>query len=375
VAALSPGLREELQERARNGGAVVAAVAALIVPAWSLVDRALEPALAGWFLAVRLLADVPVLALVWALVATPLGRRRPELLTWLALAVVQVEVAWMIPQVGHRDYYLMGYTLAVYASGCLLAAPPRWTGALIGLSWGSLAGFQLAHPGPTSPGTLVGTAAYLATASLIAVIAHVRRHVVTLRELTTRTRLEHERERSRVLLDRLERLSNEDPLTGLANRRRWDAALATACGRCRVDGAPVAVLLLDLDHFKLLNDRHGHPGGDEALRCVAGLLSSRVRGEDLVARLGGDELGVLLPGADGARAVALAEQLRRDAALLRPAGFGPGEITLSVGVAVAAGTAAVPQGLMARADEQLYRAKGTRNSVGAPAPRGVPAGG
>jgi diguanylate cyclase (GGDEF)-like protein len=191
----------------------------------------------------------------------------------------------------------------------------------------------------------------------------------------SRVRLEREQERSRVLLTRLERLSNEDPLTGLANRRRWDTELTAACVRAGGRGEALAVLLLDLDHFKQLNDRHGHPGGDEALRCVAGLLSARVRGGDLVARLGGDELGVLMPGADETRAVALAEQLRAEAACLQPAGFEAGEVTLSVGVAVAAGPITSPQAIMAEADEQLYRAKTTRNSVGAALPaRGAPLG-
>src|SRR4030095_9271489 len=110
--------------------------------------------------------------------------------------------------------------------------------------------------------------------------------------------LEHEQRRTRVLLTRLERLSQEDPLTGLANRRRWDSELAVVCAQARDSGEHVAVLLIDLDHFKQVNDRHGHAGGDRALKQVAGLLSRRIRSGDLVARLGGDELAVLLPGTD-----------------------------------------------------------------------------
>jgi diguanylate cyclase (GGDEF)-like protein len=126
------------------------------------------------------------------------------------------------------------------------------------------------------------------------------------------------------------------------------------------------VVLLDVDHFKRVNDRHGHAGGDQALRAVAAMLTAGVRGSDLVARLGGDELAVLLPGASVDRAVELAERLRREATELRPAGFEAGELSLSLGVAAAAGVHAQPGELMSRADEQLYRAKGTRNSVGSP---------
>jgi diguanylate cyclase (GGDEF)-like protein len=212
------------------------------------------------------------------------------------------------------------------------------------------------------------TAGYVGTASAIAVLAHLRRHATTVSELATRLRLEQEQRRTGVLLGRLDRLSHEDPLTGLANRRRWDAELTSVCTEARGRGGAVSLLLLDLDHFKRLNDAHGHPGGDEVLRRVSALLAAAVRGEDLVARLGGDEFAVLLPGAPHARAVALAEELRCAAAGLMVEGFAPGEVSLSVGVADAVGTEAYPLELMSRADEQLYRAKITRNAVGARAP-------
>jgi diguanylate cyclase (GGDEF)-like protein len=368
VVALSPSISEELRNRARSSGALMAWVAALLLPAWSPVDDVLEPARASLFLLVRLGCDVPILAAAWLLLSTSVGRRYPERCTFVAMAVVQFEIAWMIPRVAHVEVYLMGFTLAIFASGCLLVSRPRWTGGLVGLSWAALAGFLLTAPGPIARVDLVGLVAYLATASLIAVVAHLRRHLLNVRELMMRVRLEHEQERSRVLLAQLERLSHEDPLTGLANRRRWDAELVAVCSGAREQGGVVSLLLLDLDHFKRVNDAHGHPGGDEALRRVAALLSGGVRGDDLVARLGGDEFAVLLPGATEERAVALAEQMRCAVTGLQIEGFAPGEVTLSVGVAVATGAEAYPLELMSRADAQLYRAKITRNAVGARTP-------
>jgi diguanylate cyclase (GGDEF)-like protein len=212
---------------------------------------------------------------------------------------------------------------------------------------------------------LLAAAIYLATASLIGVVAHDQRHRLTTRESTVRVRLEQEQERTRTLLARLERLSHEDPLTGLANRRRWDAELAEACAAARRTGTSLAVVLVDVDRFKQINDRYGHSGGDEALRLIAGALTSRVRAGDVVARLGGDELAVLLPGTDLGRAVGLAEHLRV-AALQLELGLrdaGPGPLTLSLGVAVATGRDAVPELLTVEADAQLYRAKATRNAV------------
>ena len=362
-----PGLREELTERARSAGLLVGWVAALAMPAWTLVDRVTTPDQVGMFLLLRLLGDVPMLAALWALWRLPLGRSHPEVLTFLVMAVVQVEIAWMITLAHDPRYHLLGFTLAIYGSGCVMVARPRWTAALIAVSWLALGASILGSPGHLTVEDLLAVTVYLGTASLIAMLAHRRRYALNNRELLTRARLERERQRTSVLLAQLERLSHEDPLTGLANRRRWDAELASVCAAAREHGSDLGVVLLDIDHFKQINDRHGHPGGDEVLRQVARLLSDRVRSGDLVARLGGDELAVLLPDADLDRAIELAERLRAEAAQLAPAGFGPDEISLSLGVAAAGGPAAHPLELMSRADEQLYRAKITRNAVGVPA--------
>jgi diguanylate cyclase (GGDEF)-like protein len=367
-----PGLRDELTDRAHSAGLLVCWVAVIAVPAWTVVDRIAVPTQAGGFLVIRLLCDIPMLIALWVLRRRPLGRRHPERLTFFVLAVVQAEIAWMITQADNPQYHLLGFTLAIYGSGCILVARPRWTATLVAVSWAALGISMLIRPGHLSAEDLVAVTVYLGTSSIIAVLAHVRRHALSNRELLTRVRLEHEQQRTGVLLTQLERLSHEDPLTGLANRRRWDAELLSACTEARQHKSVIGVVLLDIDHFKRINDRHGHPGGDEALRQVAGLLFRRVRAGDLVARLGGDELAVLMPGADLERAVELAERLRREAAELMPEGFGPGELNLSLGVASAGGDQAYPLELMSRADEQLYRAKITRNAVGAPRREAVP---
>jgi diguanylate cyclase (GGDEF)-like protein len=349
--------------RARESALWVSGLAVVIAPAWSGFDLLLEPQVAWAFLVVRLAGTVPMLVALWVLWRRPLGRRRPELLACSALAVVQVEVAWMIPQVEHVEFYLLGFTLAVYASGCLLVTRPLWTGVLVAVSWSALGIAVLTDPTSMGAEDLLAGAIYLTTASLIGVVAHDQRHRLTTRESAARTALELEQERTRALLARLERLSHEDPLTGLANRRRWDAELVAACAAARATGTPVAVLLVDVDRFKEVNDRHGHGGGDEALRLIADALTCRVRSGDVVARLGGDELAVLLPGADLGRAVPLAEELRAAALELDLPGGGPGSLTLSLGVAAASGWDAVPERLTVEADAHLYRAKATRNAV------------
>ena len=123
--------------------------------------------------------------------------------------------------------------------------------------------------------------------------------------------LEHEQERSQELLQQLERLSREDPLTGLANRRCWDETLAKEFERSVRHGTDLAILLCDLDRLKAVNDRYGHPTGDRVLQAAAEVLNARVRAGDLAARLGGDEFGVLCPDTGEEAATALAEDLRR----------------------------------------------------------------
>jgi diguanylate cyclase (GGDEF)-like protein len=367
-----PGLRDELIERSRGSGLLAGVVGILVVPTWTVVDRISAPAHVTEFLLVRLLVDALVLLCLVALWRLPVGRRFPERLTFLLLATIQVGVAWIIPRVDDVQYYLLGYTLVIYACGGVLATRPRWTARLIGVSWAALALFVITAPVTPAAAELVAASIHLGSASVIALLAHLRRYAINNRELATRVRLEREQERSRVLLATLERLSQEDPLTGLANRRRWDTELAAACAEARGHDGVVSLVLLDIDRFKQVNDRHGHAGGDEALRAVAALLRGRVRAGDLVARLGGDELGVLMPGAHGERARALAELLREQTALTAPEGFTPGELTLSLGVASVRGEAAFPLELIARADQQLYRAKITRNAVGAPSDDNTP---
>lgn len=120
-----PGLPEELADRARTAGLLVAGVAVVAVPLWSLVDLVTEAENATTFLAVRLLCEVPMLLALIALWRLPLGSRRPELLTFLVLAVVQAEVAWIVTRSADPQYHLLGFTLAIYGSGCVLVARLR----------------------------------------------------------------------------------------------------------------------------------------------------------------------------------------------------------------------------------------------------------
>jgi diguanylate cyclase (GGDEF)-like protein len=151
--------------------------------------------------------------------------------------------------------------------------------------------------------------------------------------------------------------SRRDPLTGLANRRAFDEELAREVARAARTGAPLAVVVLDVDRFKAVNDGHGHPAGDGVLREVATRAGAALRRGDLAARIGGEEFALLLPGADLAGAVELAGRVRAAvAARPIPAGAAALAVTVSLGCAALAPGEA-PEALVARADARLYEAK------------------
>ncbi|MCX2863504.1 GGDEF domain-containing protein [Paucibacter sp. PLA-PC-4] len=159
--------------------------------------------------------------------------------------------------------------------------------------------------------------------------------------------------------------ADHDDLTGALNRRAAELQLEHALARLRREGGSLAFVLVDLDHFKQVNDRHGHAVGDAVLQAFVARLKARLRASDAVARYGGEEFALLLQGADAVAALALAEQLREAVQDLRvPDGRGGQvSVTLSAGVALGEG-AATPQGLYRAADAALYAAKrGGRNRV------------
>lgn len=154
-------------------------------------------------------------------------------------------------------------------------------------------------------------------------------------------------------------LASTDGLTGLANRRRLDEVLKQEWARGMRSGKPLSLLMIDVDHFKAFNQRHGHHGGDEALRNVAQALASNIRRPgDLAARYGGEEFMVVLPETDEVGAFVIAEKLRRTIAALPTFADDTLPITVSVGTAThLPRTNDAPEPLIHAADKALYRAK------------------
>jgi diguanylate cyclase (GGDEF)-like protein len=181
------------------------------------------------------------------------------------------------------------------------------------------------------------------------------RAALLLRDVTVKERIQRELERAYA---DLERLARTDPLTGLANRRRFMEALEQEVERLERYGRPLSLVALDLDHFKSVNDAHGHAAGDDVLREASQALRSVCRDVDLAARMGGEEFSLLLPETDVAGARIVAERVREriaGAAHRSPAGQAF-RVTASLGVATA-WPGASGEALLQAADEALYRAK------------------
>jgi diguanylate cyclase (GGDEF)-like protein/PAS domain S-box-containing protein len=218
--------------------------------------------------------------------------------------------------------------------------------AAIFAGWHNTEGWAL-----VSPGAAVYTDTMIST--LLGARGRPEGFIIVTRDSTE----DHHRE------ENLRREADTDPLTELSNRRGFDARAARQLATCAENEAPATVLMIDIDHFKAVNDTHGHDGGDLVLCAVGESLADHIRTNDVLARFGGEEFAVLLPGANLADASTRAEALRAAVADLTVE-IAPGtvaHVTISIGTAEYDGS--LDEALQ-RADAALYCAKETgRNRV------------
>ena len=179
----------------------------------------------------------------------------------------------------------------------------------------------------------------------------------------------------RLALTDAERRAQSDALTGVLNRRSLLERLDSACLRARARGLPIALLFIDLDHFKQINDTYGHPAGDACLKAIIGPIQAELRQSDVIGRYGGEEFVVILSSADAAAAQPIAERIRQRVADISVPGFGaPIRLTCSIGIATSDMLGVWGEHLIARADEAVYAAKRCgRNCVQIAAPTPVAA--
>jgi diguanylate cyclase (GGDEF)-like protein/PAS domain S-box-containing protein len=171
----------------------------------------------------------------------------------------------------------------------------------------------------------------------------------------------HDISERKQLEEHLRRLADHDPLTGLRNRRLFEHDLKLQLARSQRYGEHAALMVIDLDNFKRVNDEHGRVAGDETLRAVARALSRRLRQTDLTARLGGDEFAVLLPHADGEGAAVVADGLRR---VIAGCGVDAGDDVLhpaaSIGFVLIDHRCENAEQVLAEADQAMYAIKGAK---------------
>ena len=169
----------------------------------------------------------------------------------------------------------------------------------------------------------------------------------------------------RAALSEAERRAQTDPLTGVLNRRSLIERLDAACARAKARGLPIALLFIDLDHFKQINDTFGHQAGDACLRAIIEPIHAELRQSDVIGRYGGEEFVVILSSADAAAATPIAQRIVERVADVRVTGFGePIGVTCSIGIAASDTLGIWGEPLLAQADAAVYVAKRSgRNQI------------
>ena len=206
--------------------------------------------------------------------------------------------------------------------------------------------------------SIASVTGYLLTVAFEAYLRSRRMHETTKKAKETEALLQHQLAENRKLQVALREEANRDPMTGLFNRRYLEPTFDRELARCIREKRPIALLVIDVDHFKRVNDTYGHPAGDEVLKTLAARLTAGSRAEDIPCRLGGEEFLIVMPKMPLATALERAEAWRV-AFAATPIQTGAGAIssTISLGVASFPEHGETPTELLEAADAALYRAK------------------
>ena len=352
---------EHLNPLTRNSVILGGVICLFVLPSWSLLDVLLAPDRASNFAVARLLA-AGVLAVITAITAWhPLGRSHPACLALAMSVAAQAAVAWSIPLMGeHMVLRTLSYSLLIYAAAIMVVARPWWSVAVSTAAVIELAAAFAWHGVVPSMEYVVIAALFLGTAAVVATAASVLSHRSRLAAFQAHHDLVLERRLTSKLLNKLERSSREDPLTGLANRRRWEQLIESAWR----SSDRVAVAVVDIDHFKRINDTFGHGAGDEVLQGLAGLLAGHEADTTTIAaRLGGDEFALLARDTSDTALADRCDRIRQDVKHIRVDGHPQLRLTVSIGIAQRERWDLDGTQLMERADLNLYKAKRTRDCV------------
>jgi diguanylate cyclase (GGDEF)-like protein len=352
----------------------------LVVAVIDLLCLGIDATVMPGFMLQAVVARGLVLTPLYLGAAVLLARPRPPWVQGVAVCVPAVALLLVAGYLGnlvggvHGERYWLAGLFASFAATVVANAPFRYSALLALMSVIIFEALVLGRPGYTLRDNLIDQIELVAFYPACLLVAlDVRRW---LERMHRRNFLLGLRDELRVadLAEanaRLVALCNTDALTDVANRRFFDETLTQVWSAAATAREPVAVLMIDVDRFKLLNDAAGHAEGDRCLQAVAAAVKAHVRaGRDLVARYGGEEFVVILNGADRAAALAIAERMRAAVERLdlpNPGLIPPGRLTVSIGCAFAAAPGR-PQisgaELVRAADRALYTAKKSgRNRV------------
>ena len=337
--------------------------AVLLYSAFAISDRIMIPDayLTAW--AIRFLVIVPLLLLCTFFVYRIHNAAAREAILAATIMTTGVSLPWITSFSEHANasHYQTGLTLIVLFGNIVVSL--RFRSALVtSVMMTLLYGYALSRVQGMPQEVRFNNWLFCFAAVTISLIANFRMDQDQRRAWFARVR-EHERNKELShAVELLAKLSAEDGLTQIANRREFDRRLDIEWGRARRDGTPVALIMVDVDCFKNYNDHYGHQAGDACLQQIANRLHAiPQRAADLVARFGGEEFVALLPATTGADAARLAERMRNAVADLQiphaTSRVSPG-VTASFGVAALhpAGSTE-PAQLIAAADAALYAAK------------------
>lgn len=367
---LEAAFLDDYQRKSINQIRLTFLVGALFYAAFGLLDALTVPAAAPAFWVLRFGIFLPVSLLILVMSYMPVGKRHTELMTtfWFVLAAMGIlTMIANLPQSTGRSYYA-GLIMVLIAGYTWLRV--RLVQATVA-GWLVVLGYQYVAIGltDTSMEVLISNNFFLVGSNVLCMLAchsierYARRDFLKARLLyNEQEKVAKTNKKLATANEELEKLARVDGLTGIPNRREFDNRLDQEWKRMGREGRPLALILGDVDHFKLYNDTYGHQAGDECLIKVGQAIASWARRPtDLAARYGGEEFALILADTDAKGATLVAQWVCDSVRALEVAHCNSSaseHVTVSLGVAVVLpGAEQKPQTLIEMADSALYQAK------------------